>query len=297
MLPLPRPVRADDLPRLLVLYGLLLGRPLTLEGLTARTRRLPDSAHWLIEDSEGVLALCDWEPNDFGPPGSLRLNLLVRPDARGRGYGSARLNLAGQTGALLCANVPDNDPRSLTWAEQRGFTCHAHRFESALDLRTLKPARHPASLPEDVTLGDMVGASTEAWDELTKLLIETFAQTPDARGLPNWSDATARREVQLSPQMRPEWLICARHGDQLIGFTAALNMPGMAYNQMTGVAEAARGLGLAVALKVELLRRLKAAGVRQVRTHNHAANVAMRRVNEKLGYRQQHGRWEVRRGP
>ena len=291
-----RSVVPGDLPRLLPLYASLLGRSVALESLEARAGRLPHQAHWLIEDGPEVLAVCDWEPNDFGPPGSLRLSLWVQPQARGRGHGSALLQLAAHGGALLCANIADDDPASLAWAERRGFTLHAHRFESALDPQTFAPDPHRAPLPPGTLLGDMTRASERDWDELTALLIDAFAQTPDAQGLPRWSWETARKALQLSPQMRPDWLVCARRGTELLGFTAALQLPGMAYNQMTAVTAAARGLGLAYALKSELLERLKADGVKCVRTHNHAANVAMRRVNEKLGYRRQHGRWEVRRG-
>ncbi|WP_161882691.1 GNAT family N-acetyltransferase [Deinococcus alpinitundrae] len=143
----------------------------------------------------------------------------------------------------------------------------------------------------------MTRASQSDWNELTALLIDTFAQTPDAQGLPRWSWETARKALQFNPQLHPDWLVCARRDTELLGFTAALNLPGMAYNQMTSVREAARGQDLAYALKTELLGRSKADSVMCVRTHKHTANVAMLRVNEKLGYRQQHGRWEVQRGP
>ncbi|AZI43418.1 GNAT family N-acetyltransferase [Deinococcus psychrotolerans] len=299
MKPDPRRVTLQDLPALMPLYAALLSRPLTLERLELRFQRLeacPEiSAQWLVEEDGATLALCDWEANDYGPPDSLRLNVWVEPGAHGRGFGTALLKLAEQTGKLLSANIADDDPPSLAWAEKRGFVFHAHRFESKLDPQEFDPAQHAQPLPEGVTLGDMAGASAAEWDELAALLIETFAQTPDAQGLPKWSVETARKAVQLSPQMRPEWLVCARRGGRLMGFTAALDMPGMVYNQMTGVADTAKGLGLAYLMKAELLRRLKAAGVSDVRTHNHAANLAMLRVNEKLGYVRQHGRWEVRR--
>lgn len=292
----PRRVVANDLPRLLPLYAALLGRNVTLESLKARAGRLPHEAHWLIENGPEVLAVCDWEPNDFGPPGSLRLGLWVQPQARGRGHGSALLQLASRTGTALSANIEDDDPAGLAWAERRGFALHAHRFESTLDLEAFAPDPHRAPLPPGVELGDMTRASERDWDELTALLIDTFAQTPDAQGLPRWSWETARKALQFNPQLRPDWLVCARRDTELLGFTAALDLPGMAYNQMTSVREATRGQNLAYALKTALLGRLKADGVTRIRTHNHAANVAVRRVNAKLGYRQQHGRWEVRRG-
>ena len=290
-----RPVTATDLERLPPLYELMLGRSMSLDALQTRAQRLPDGAHWLIEQAGDVLAVCDWEPDVYSPPGFVRLGLLVRPESRGQGYGSALLALARRSGAAgLTANVPDDEPASLAWAEKRGFTRHAYRFESALNPQEFEPRQHAAPLPEGVTLGDMAGASDADWDEFNALLIESFAQTPDAQGLPRWNNKTAREGVQLNPRMRPDWLICARRGGELLGFTVALAPPPLAYNQMTAVATSARGLGLAYLLKVELLRRLRASGITGVRTHNHAANLPMLRVNEKLGYQKQHGRWELR---
>ncbi|WP_420596278.1 GNAT family N-acetyltransferase [Deinococcus sp.] len=291
----PRPVLAADLERLLPLYELLLGRTVTLDALQARAQRLPDGTHWLIEEAGDVLAICDWESDVYSPPDFVRLGLLVRPEFRGQGHGSALLNLARRNGAAgITANVPDDESASLAWAEKRGFTRHAHRFESALNPQEFEPEQHAAPLPEGVTLGDMTQASDADWDGFNALLIESFAQTPDAQGLPRWSIETAREGVQLNSRIRPDWLICARRGGKLLGFTAALTYGTFAYNQMTAVATSARGLGLAYLLKVELLRRLKASGITSVRTHNHAANAPMLRVNEKLGYQKQHGRWEMR---
>ena len=288
----PRPALPADLKHLMPLYEAQLGRATTLEGIQARAER---SESWLIKDAGEHLALCDWESDDFGPAGFVRLGLIVRPDVRGKGHGSALLEVARESGAAgITAHVRDDDLLSLDWARKRGFTVHAHRFESALNPQEFNPGQHAAALPGGVTLGDMAEASEADWNEFNTLLIDSFAQTPDAHGLPRWSEETAREGVQLNSRMCPDWLICARRGGELLGFTAALTYPLFAYNQMTAVANVARGLGLAYALKVELLRQLKAGGITQVRTHNHAANLPMLRVNEKLGYRRRVGRWEVR---
>ena len=53
---------------------------------------------------------------------------------------------------------------------------------------------------------------------------------------------------------------------------------------MTGVARAARGRGIALALKQAQVAAAKAAGWKALRTQNDLANIPMRRVNEKLGY-------------
>ena len=56
---------------------------------------------------------------------------------------------------------------------------------------------------------------------------------------------------------------------------------------MTGVARRARGRGVARALKLAQIRAAREAGLERIRTQNDVANVAMRRVNERLGYRLQ----------
>ncbi len=53
---------------------------------------------------------------------------------------------------------------------------------------------------------------------------------------------------------------------------------------MTGVAREHRYRGIAMALKVEVLARAKAKGLRAMTTVNDEPNKAMRGVNIKLGY-------------
>jgi predicted GNAT superfamily acetyltransferase len=53
---------------------------------------------------------------------------------------------------------------------------------------------------------------------------------------------------------------------------------------MTGVARTHRGRGIATALKVDVLARAKARGLRAMTTVNDEPNKAMRGVNIKLGY-------------
>lgn len=106
----PRRVILSDLPALLPLYQAQFGRPLTLERLQLRSRSFGAPAQWLVEEGGAALALCDWEPNDYGPPDSLRSNVWVEPKARGRGFGTALLQLAEQTGKVLSANIADDDP-------------------------------------------------------------------------------------------------------------------------------------------------------------------------------------------
>lgn len=58
-----------------------------------------------------------------------------------------------------------------------------------------------------------------------------------------------------------------------------------AHNAFTGVARAARGRGIALALKLRQVEWCRAAGYHVLETTNHEDNAAMRAINEKLGYR------------
>ena len=53
---------------------------------------------------------------------------------------------------------------------------------------------------------------------------------------------------------------------------------------MTGVRRAARGQGVARAVKLASLRAAQAAGWGRVRTTNHSSNLPMMRVNDALGF-------------
>jgi GNAT superfamily N-acetyltransferase len=289
------PLLESEWAEALPLYEVLLGRILTLEELWQRAERWPDLTRFVTRSGKQIVALIEWRPDTFSPPGYLRLDLAVLPDFRGQGHGAGLLELVSTQGATgLSAHISDHDPASLGWAQRRGFLVHAHRFESALNPQAFEPGQTVQPLPDGVTLGDMTNASEADWAEFTALLIDALAETPDFRDLPRWTEDAARESLQTNPQTRLNWLITARRGGTLIGFTAALAHRG-AYNQMTAVVPQARGLGLAYALKVELLRRLKAEGIAEVRTHNHAENLPMIRVNERLGYERRRGTWEVRR--
>ncbi|WP_293915012.1 GNAT family N-acetyltransferase [Deinococcus sp.] len=291
----PVPLLASEWEAALPLYEVLLGRALTHGDLQQRAGRWPDLTRVVTHSGEQIAALIEWRPDPFSPPGYLRLDLAVLPEFRGRGHGAELLGTVPKLDAAgLSAHIHDSDLASLAWAQRRGFTVHAQRFESVLNPQEFRPEQHIQPLPDGVSLSDMTNASEADWHELVRLYVDALAETPDFRSLPKWNEEKTRREMQENPQTRLSWIIAARSGGSLLGFTAALTGRS-AYNQMTAVAPQARGLGLAYALKVELLRRLKADGIQEARTHNHAKNLPMIRVNEKLGYLRQRGTWEVRR--
>ena len=73
--------------------------------------------------------------------------------------------------------------------------------------------------------------------------------------------------------------------DRAVGFGFLVVHGDEAEHQMTGVARAWRGRGIAEAIKRAHIRWAKANGVRVLRTANEVRIAAIRRLNERYGYR------------
>lgn len=69
----------------------------------------------------------------------------------------------------------------------------------------------------------------------------------------------------------------------------------LAYNELTAVQPHARGRGLALPLKLEVIRRARAAGLRVMKTNNLSTNAPMLAVNRRLGFAAQPGAFGLRR--
>jgi GNAT superfamily N-acetyltransferase len=69
-----------------------------------------------------------------------------------------------------------------------------------------------------------------------------------------------------------------------ISWLAYYPIAGNVFTEMTGVARAARGKGVATALKLKTIEQALAAGVDTVLTQNDAGNAAILKINRALGY-------------
>ena len=79
--------------------------------------------------------------------------------------------------------------------------------------------------------------------------------------------------------------VVAMRDGRVVGTSITIVDPeGVAYTVFTGVERSARGKGIALAMKLLILERLKERGTKLFGTTNDEANAPMRGINARLGY-------------
>ena len=226
-------------------------------------------------------------------PALVYAEVLVQPALRRRGIGTALLESvrdAARELALESLFGHHWDEAGAAFAAAVGAQDDQRDVRALLDLRS-------ATLPDPVVPGgwrllSWIGAAPEE-------LVESFARARDAM-----NDAPAPDGVESPPmtveEVRNVEETAVRRGrevrvtvaldeqDEIGAFTDLRASPGSvaAATDDTGVVASARGLGLARAVKVESLRRLRAERpeVETVSTMNAEHNGAMRHINTQIGF-------------
>jgi len=90
-----------------------------------------------------------------------------------------------------------------------------------------------------------------------------------------------------SPGLREDRIWIARDGDAILGVSILSYPPrrGVVQTDWTGVGRAARGKGVARALKCETVMQAIALGIDKVRTDNDFRNAPILHINDTMGYR------------
>lgn len=294
-----------DAPAWVALTNAVLGQAVTpgrLLETDARRDPAEVSRRWVWADGAGVTGVAHLHRFAFDPPGMLKVSVIVAPARRGRGVGRALWAAAlGSAGNVpLSADVADDDPASLAWAERQGFARHLHRFASELDLTTFDERPFAAvrahAAAQGVTFGDLRGADEETLARYLDYFADRLTETPDLAGHPRWSPAQVRGGLHLNHDPHPEWLVLATGpGGDWLGTSALVRYGSLAYNELTATHPHARGRGLALPLKLEVIRRARAAGLSVMRTNTLSTNAPMLAVNRRLGFAAQPGQYALRR--
>jgi mycothiol synthase len=220
-----------------------------------------------------------------GFPEFAEAHVVVKPDARRRGIGSALLAEIGAGARAaekreLQGEVRENDERSRAFFDRRGYSVVGGEKAVALDLEAIQaPVPQP---PEGIRI-----VTRAERPDLTDALYPVGADAAeDIPGQPMRPTYEQWRAFDIDrPTRLPELFFIALAGDEPVGYAALDNLGRDAFHGLTAVARAWRRRGIATALKQTQIAAAKRAGVRRLVTGSEERNAAMRTLNEKLGYK------------
>lgn len=265
-------------------------------------RLLPRAPADLLHEAR-TLAVC--ERFAVGPParpdavGALRrhfafrqdtrlaLDLHVRPALRGQGIGGSLLTQLQARARALGAQVvrayaPEGDRAWDALAVRHELqTVERDRY---LLLKLDRATSSSGTVPRVETLADAPGEERAAWrlEQTLHAGLETSA-TFVPESFEGW-----RARALEAPGSGPETVLVTRAAGGALAGICALRMcladPEVIYHAFTGVAEAARGQGHGLALKLAAIRHARELGARRMVADTSPANRAMLTLNERLGY-------------
>ena len=235
-------------------------------------------------------------PPDDNPTRVGFAGVWVRPDARGRGIGSALLEtllpIARDRGARrLTARVDSADESSLRWIRSKGATTGGTHLESTLELTDDLPLFPP---PAGVTVATIPSDADEAaWHAAHEANVRLMRDTPDAETNPSPMPYEIYRTLLAEP-----WQLCLATTDDggIVGLTCVFpkNEKLRYVNTMlTGVDREWRGKGLATALKTAHAIALRDAGWRAIVTQNMEGNDHILAANKRLGFQPSKAMFDV----
>ena len=255
--------------------------------------------------SPGTVARRYWLATEDGEPAGAAFlseygaslvigHVLVRPRFRRRGLGRAlfgTLAEAARAGEVASFFGQHATEAGAAFAHAMGAVDDDRSILSVLELRT---AELPApSVPAGVELRSWIGATPDG-------LVESFvrarngmrdAPVPGGLEMEPWTVELQRRdEGRFIEQGKPQHVTVALEHGEVVALTG-IRVPEargveIAFTDDTATVPAARGRGLALAVKLESLRRLRdeRPDVLRVATQNAAHNEAMLAVNRKVGF-------------
>lgn len=244
------------------------------------------SCHWLADCGTAALYV-------HGPTAAF-LHLLVAPDRRRRGIGSALLERVLERARALrisALHAQHATPAGAAFATRFGFVDGQRIVRALLDLRN-------AELPEPDVPG---GWGLVTWlrrvpDEHLDAFVRARAAmddapTSEAMDIPTTTAEKVRAsEDSLAAREREMRVTVAMHeGGEIAAFTELRVSRGSTagFTDDTGTVGPHRGRGFARAVKLESLRRLRAdhPEITVVTTSNAEENAVMRHLNESIGFR------------
>ncbi len=220
-------------------------------------------------------------------------SIAVIPEARRRGVGGALL--AEVVGAVRAAGksalhleITEDRPEGRAFLLHRGFREYARHKMARLELVGLEP---PTEAPP---AGVNITTLSERPDLIAgvhAVAVETFADIPGGDDPPVAGDLAEFRARDIDWPTIPwdAFMVALEETEgSVIGYASLVFPAGtrhFAYHDMTTVARAWRGRGVASVLKRATIGWAIRHGLDYLETGNDADNAPMRAINERLGFR------------
>jgi mycothiol synthase len=249
--------------------------------MLARLAREPERLYLNVWEGDQVVAI--GFVGRSSRPGYRPVAVTVLPERRGRGLGTELLDRCLDHARSLGAGraigfVREDDAFAVDFVRRRGFEVLDRVVSLALDLAPGLDAPAPPDGIEIVELDE--SRRQDAFEVFARGVEDMPTAAPlDPGSLSDWLSETEGHPLTL----------LALDGDRVVGYAGleVRNAPArVAGNGMTTVLRSHRGRGIAEALKRRQIAWAAANGYRRLTTATHSDNEPMRRLNEKLGYRE-----------
>jgi mycothiol synthase len=258
--------------------------PMTREGWDAE-QKIAGRIDVLCFDGETPVG-CAFGSHMYGDPSSPigYISVRVLEEHRRRGHGTALLrhcseHVRGFGGSSLYGVTASTTTDMLGFFAHHGLSEVGRMQDVELELAG---ADTSFATPQGIVI---VPLTAELDAGAHAVALEADADIPAPNPVVT-GDLARWRERNLGPLAERELSFAALAGDDVVGFAIlGRAVPGVLEHYMTGIRRDFRGRGIAQALKRTQIAAAKEAGYERLRTQNDLANVAMRRVNERLGYR------------
>lgn len=258
---------------------------------------------------DALIGYCDAASWPWELPHQFWISTLVAPEYRRQGLGTqlaeATLAFARDQGAArLDAEVRDNVPDGLRFAERYGFRKNRHIFESRLYLADFNEQRFAGAVSDAESAGIRFFSLADVGNtqEMQRRLYDLNARL--VRDIPGHEEGFMpfeqfQKTVCSASWYRADGEIIAAAGDIWVGMGAVgyFEAPNSMYNMFTGVDPAWRGKGIALALKLLAIACARRYGADYISTNNDSENAPMLAVNGKLGYQPEPGFYRMTREP
>jgi GNAT superfamily N-acetyltransferase len=251
---------------------------------------------WIAIDGEVCLGFAEaYRPAAYFDTHKWMLQIGVLPEHRGRGVGrqlhDAAWAYVRQEGvSVISTRVKEEDPASLAFATERGFSEINRDFESLLELQRVDEAQMNRMVARIGEI-ELVPFSKLDSAEFRLVFHELFEDV--RRDIPRPEPPVRltfdffQRQVIEDPLFLRDGSFVALDAGAPVGLSGVYQgaNEGWVDQWLTAVQRSHRGRGIAQALKAKTVLWSKEAGYTTLRTDNNSANAAMLSINDRFGFK------------